>query len=265
MSGKRRTVTATRYVMPFKEGGSLPGLVEADDDGLYVVKFRGAGQGPKVLIAELIAARLAEALELHVPEVVFMQLEAALGRAEPDSEIRELLKASVGLNLALDYLPGSVTFDPIAGPFPDVAYASKLVMFDAFITNVDRTPKNPNMLCWHGGLWLIDHGASLYFQHMWSAEDRLAGSQSAFNQINRHVLLPFAKELQKAADELRSRFNDALFDDATAQIPSDWMTPDSGFENIAALRTAYRSWLSARLAALPIFLEEAERARAQLV
>src|SRR5436309_14220066 len=156
-----RTIRATRYVTPLREGGSLPAIIEADDLGLYVLKFRGAGQGPLALVAELIAGEIGRALGLNVPELVFVEVDAAFGRNEPDEEIRDLLRASVGLNLALDYLPGSITFDPVAGPAPAAAEASDIVWFDALTSNVDRTARNPNLLCWHGRLWLIDHGASL--------------------------------------------------------------------------------------------------------
>ncbi|HEV7914822.1 MAG TPA: HipA family kinase, partial [Albitalea sp.] len=172
-----RTVAATRYVTPLREGGSLPAVVEADDDGLYVLKFRGAGQGPKALIAELVGGEIARAAGLPVPEIVFVQLDAELARTEPDPEIQDLIRASAGLNLALDYLPGSVTFDPLAEQ-PDAVLASSVVWHDAFITNLDRTPRNTNMLVWHGKLWLIDHGAALYFQHDW--RDYLGRSTSPF-------------------------------------------------------------------------------------
>src|SRR5580765_2422890 len=168
-----RTVTATRYVTPFREGGSLPAIIEADDDGMYVLKFRGAGQGPKALIAELVAGEIARASGLLVPEIVFVELDPDLARTEPDAEIQDLIRASAGLNLALDYLPGSVTFDPLVLR-PEATLASRVVWFDAFVSNLDRTPRNTNMLVWHGKLWLIDHGAALYFHHDWS--DYLARS-----------------------------------------------------------------------------------------
>src|SRR5438105_10184094 len=160
-----RKVCATRYVTPLREGGSLPAIVEADDLGLYVVKFRGAGQGRLALVAELIAGEIGRVLGLSIPELVFIEVDAALGRNEPDEEIRDLLQASVGLNLALDYLPGSVMFDPAAGDMADAKIASTIVWFDAFVTNVDRTARNPNLLLWHKALYLIDHGAGLYFHH----------------------------------------------------------------------------------------------------
>src|SRR6267378_7668091 len=161
-----RTVIATRYVTPLREGGSLPAIIEADDDGMYVLKFSGAGQGPKALIAELVAGEVARAAGLPVPEIVFVELDPELARTEPDPEIQALIRASAGLNLALDYLPGAVMFDPVAEK-PDAVLASAIVWFDAFVTNVDRTPRNTNMLMWHRKLWLIDHGAALYFHHNW--------------------------------------------------------------------------------------------------
>src|SRR5882672_3184770 len=161
-----RTVIATRYVTPLREGGSLPAIIEADDDGMYVLKFRGAGQGPKALIAELVAGEIGRALGLLVPEIVFVELDPELARTEPDPEIQSLIRASAGLNLALDYLPGSVMFDPVAWK-PDADFASSVVWFDAYATNVDRTARNTNMLVWHRKLWLIDHGAAFYFHHTW--------------------------------------------------------------------------------------------------
>ena len=161
-----RTIKVTRYVTPLREGGSLPAIVEADDDGMYVLKFRGAGQGPKALIAELISGEIGRVLGFRVPEIVFADLDIELSRTEPDPEIQDLLKASAGLNLGMDYLPGSITFDPVVDMI-DGKLASEIVWFDAFITNVDRTARNSNMLMWHKELWLIDHGASLYFQHSW--------------------------------------------------------------------------------------------------
>lgn len=259
-----RTIVATRYVTPLREGGSLPAIVEADDAGLYVVKFRGAGQGAKALIAEFIAAELAKAAGLRVPEMVLVELDPALGRNEPDSEIRDLLKASAGLNLALDYLPGSVTFDPVAGPAPDPAVASALVAFDAFITNVDRTPKNPNLLCWHRELWLIDHGASLYFHHAW--EDWEERSQSRFAPIKDHVLLPWANALPQAQDTLKARLTRERVEATVAGIPEGWLrAAESPFPTVDAHRAGYVTWLLKRIEALPAFIEEAARARAQLV
>src|SRR5438132_10407682 len=191
-----RTLTATRYVTPLREGGSLPAIVEADDDGLYVLKFRGAGQGPKALIAELVAGEIARTLELPVPEIVFAELDSKLGRFEPDFEIQALIKASAGLNLALHYLPGAIAFDALDARTLDPLLASSIVWFDAYVTNVDRTPRNTNMLFWHKRLMLIDHGSSLYFHH--STGDYLSRSRSRFALIKEHVLLPAASALEEA-------------------------------------------------------------------
>lgn len=258
-----RTVTATRYVTPLREGGSLPAIIEAEDSGLYVLKFRGAGQGPKALIAELLSGELARAAGLRVPELVFVELDPVLGRAEPDGEIRDLVKASAGLNLALDYLPGSITFDPVAGPAPAAAEASDIVAFDAYVTNVDRTPKNPNMLHWHQALWLIDHGASLYFHHSWEAY--LERSRTAFSPIKDHVLLPWATELRAAETRLRERLTPEVLERVVALIPDGWLEADAGFPSKAEHRAAYLAFLRERLASFPVFIQEAERARAQLV
>ena len=260
-----RTVNAVRYVTPLREGGSVPALVEADDDGLYVVKLRGAAQGPKALIAELVAGELARAAGLAVPELVLITLDAALGRAERHREISDLLDASVGLNLALDYLPGSVTFDPVAGPTPDPALASRLVLFDSFVTNVDRTPKNPNLLTWHRAIWLIDHGASLYFHHGWGPSDPLTESRDPFSFVRKHVLLPWATALAEAAAHLRASWSEAFLTRVAQAIPDEFLTDDMGFASPDAHRAAYGAWLSARLAALPLILAEAERARAERV
>ncbi|HZF51401.1 MAG TPA: HipA family kinase [Polyangiaceae bacterium] len=260
-----RTITAVRYVTPLREGGSMPAIVEADDDGLYVVKFRGAGQGPKALIAELLAGELARVAGLRVPEIVLVEFDPAFGREELDPEISDLLEASAGLNLALDYLPGSITFDPVAGPVPDAGYASRVVLFDSFVTNVDRTPRNPNLLSWHDALWLIDHGASFYFHHGWGPADRLVESRDPFAYVEKHVLLPWASALAGAAAELRGAWSPSVFDDLAGSIPSAWLAADAGFSDDADHRAAYGAWLRARLEALPLFLEEAERARAKLV
>src|SRR5438552_9973023 len=189
-----RTVRATRYVTPLREGGSLPAIVEADDLGLYVLKFRGAGQGALALVAELIAGEIGRGLGLNIPEIVFVEVDPALGRNEPDEEIRDLLRASVGLNLALDFLPGSTMFDPAARDSVDPQLASEIVWFDAFVTNVDRTAKNPNMLYWHKKLYLIDHGAALYFHHDWESAEKFV--ESPFSAIRAHVLLPWADAIE---------------------------------------------------------------------
>jgi hypothetical protein len=197
-----RTVEATRYVTPLREGGSLPAVVEADDLGTYVLKFRGAGQGRKALVAEILAGEIARTLGLLVPEIVLVNLDPELARAEPDAEIQDLIRASAGLNLALDYLPGSLGFDPLVEP-PGSGLASRILWFDALVTNVDRTPRNPNLLTWHNRLWLIDHGASLYFHHTWKGWRE--ASMRPFAAARDHVLLPFARAIAEAdatSDEL---------------------------------------------------------------
>jgi hypothetical protein len=260
-----RTVDAVRYVTPFREGGSVPALVEADDDGLYVVKLRGAGQGAKALIAELVAGELARAAGLAVPELVLVELDAAFGRAEPDPELCLPLEQSAGLNLGLDYLPGSITFDPVAGPSPAGALASRIVLVDAFVANVDRTARNPNLLMWHRRLWLIDHGAALYFHHAWRADDPLEGSRDPFVESHDHVLLRWADALGDAAAHLAATFTPALFARIVAAIPESWEEGRDGFADASALRAAYLAWLTARVDALPVIIEEAERARASIV
>lgn len=258
-----RTVDATRYVTPLREGGSMPAIVEADDLGMYVLKFRGAGQGPLALVAELIAGEIGRALGLTVPELVFMEVDAALGRNEADSEIRELLRASVGLNLALDYLPGSITFDPAARDTVEADLASAAVWFDAFVTNVDRTPRNPNLLYWHRKLYFIDHGAALYFHHNWQNVEQMA--RSRFPAIRDHVLLPWASRIEEADARLRPLLSQNLFQRVTDQIPDGWLLPEPGLETPGAKRAGYVDFLTRRLDAASLFVEEALRARAQLV
>jgi hypothetical protein len=260
-----RTVRAERYVLPFREGGSVPALLEGDDLGLYVVKLRGAGQGAKALIAELVSGELARAAGLTVPEIVFVDLDAALAESEPDPEICLPLEASAGLNLGLDYLPGSITFDPVAGPAPDTQTASRLVLFDAFVANVDRTPRNPNLLSWHSRLWLIDHGASLYFHHGWRAANVLDGSRDPFAEVRQHVLLPWASGLGEAASHLGATLTGEAIESVVRQIPASWLAIDSDFQDEDAHRDAYAAWLRDRTAALPALLEEARRAHALLV
>ena len=264
-----RTVTATRYVTPLREGGSLPAIVEADDDGLYVLKFRGAGQGPRALIAELVAGELARAAGLPVPEIVFAELDPELARTEPDPEIQDLIRASAdlmqgsgGLNLALDYLPGSVTFDPLAFVV-DAELASRIVWFDAFVTNLDRTARNTNMLVWHGRLWLIDHGAALYFQHDW--RDFMARATARFALIEDHVLLPFASALDAADAWMTQRITPARIAEIVALIPDTWLEDETSFASRSAHRDAYSQFLTQRLAAPRAFFEEVARARSMHV
>lgn len=260
-----KTVTATRYVTPLREGGSLPAIVEADDNQLYVMKFVGAGQGPKALIAELIAGEIGRALGLRVPEIVFMELDTALARSEPDPEIQDLLKASAGrLNLGLRYLPNAFDFNLLLKPPPDAALASKIVWFDAYVTNVDRTPRNVNLLMWDSNLWLIDHGASLYFHHNWG-DDFLSRSQTPFSLINNHTLLPFASQLPQANAELRPKLTKSLLTKIVAQIPDRWLGQEAAFSTLAKHRRGYVAYLEQRLAASSIFVEEAINARHKLV
>jgi hypothetical protein len=253
-----RSVAAARYVTPLREGGSLPAVVEGDDEGLYVLKFRGAGQGPKALIAELVAGELARALGLLVPEIVFMELDADLARTEADPEIQDLIRASVGLNVALDFLPSALAYDPLVWQ-PDALLASRIVWFDACVMNVDRTARNTNMLLWHRRLWLIDHGASLYFQHQW--DDYMARSRSPFAPIKDHVLLPLASALEAADKECRLQLSSEVIAAAVDLIPDAWLTDTETFADPASQREAYRSFLTARVQASQTFTEEAARAR----
>jgi hypothetical protein len=254
-----RTVRATRYVTPLREGGSLPAIVEADDDGLYVLKFRGAGQGAKALVAELLAGEMARALDLPVPEIVFVEVSAELARTEPDPEIQDLIRASAGLNLALDYLPGSITFDPAAERV-EPRLASAVVWFDAYVTNVDRTARNTNMLMWHRRLWLIDHGAALYFHHNW--DDYLARSRNPFRQIKDHVLLPYASELEGADARLSALLTEELIRGLLSLVPDGWLASEARFEGAGAHRAAYAEYLLSRLRAPRDFVKEAADARA---
>jgi hypothetical protein len=259
---KLRTVNATRYVTPLREGGSLPAIVEADDAGMYVLKFRGAGQGTKVLVAEIIVGELARAVGLAMPEIAFIELDPDLARTEPDAEIQQLIRASAGLNLAFDYLPGSITFDPLADQ-PDAHLASSIVWLDAYTSNVDRTPRNANMLMWHRKLWLIDHGAALYFHHGWG--DGADRSASPFPPIKDHILLKFASELDGADAAMTARITPALIQEVVALVPDAWLAGDQAFATPALARAAYVRHLSRRLEAPRAFLEEAKRARSMLV
>ena len=253
-----RTVIATRYVTPLREGGSLPAIVEADDDGMYVLKFRGAGQGPKALIAELVAGEIARAAGLPVPEIVLVELDPELARTEPDPEIQHLIWASAGLNLALDYLPGAVTFNPVAEK-PDADLASSIVWFDAYVTNVDRTPRNTNILVWHRRLWLIDHGAALYFHHTWN--NHLERGRDPFPLIKDHVLLPFASSLREVDPKMTERITLNIMDSIVQLIPDAWLVGDSSSGGSNLYRDAYMEYLLSRLEPPHVFLEEAIRAR----
>ncbi len=239
-----RTVEATRYVTPLREGGSLPAVVEADDLGTYVLKFRGAGQGRKALVAEIVAGEIARTLGLLVPEIVFARLDPELARAEPDAEIQDLIRASSGLNLALDYLPGSLGFNPLVEP-PGPELASRILWFDALVTNVDRTAHNPNLLTWHGRLWLIDHGASLYFHHAW--RDWEAASRRPFAAARDHVLMPFAEAIPEADTTLAPQLTDKVLREIVDLVPEEWLRDEQGFAGTAAVRAAYVEFLSSRL------------------
>lgn len=257
-----RRVRATRYVTPLREGGSLPAIMEADDDGLYVAKFRGAGQGPLALVAEFLSGEIGRALGLSVPEIVLFDLDPAIGRNEPDPEIHDLLLASEGLNLAMDYLPGSLMFDQAAGDKPSAEFASQTVWFDSFITNVDRTARNPNLLRWHNNFYLIDHGASLYFQHHW--ENIPQAARTRFPAIRQHVLLPWAARIREADELLRSRLNPGFFKDLVSTIPDDWLTPPGSSISLADRRQGFVDFFTVRLEIAESFVEEAEQAHAKL-
>jgi hypothetical protein len=258
-----RTVHATRYVTPLREGGSLPAVVEADDDGLYVLKFRGAGQGPRVLIAELLCGELARALGLPMPELVFVELDAALGRNEPDEEIQDLVVASAGLNLAMDFLPGALGLDALQATTIAPELAAQVVWFDAYTSNVDRTARNPNLLLWHRQLYLIDHGAALYVHHGWA--DWRARISAPFVQVRDHVLLPAAGDLRAADAALAPLVSAELVQRLVAVIPAEWLAgTQAPFASAAEERAAYVEYLLGRLAAPRRFVEEAINARERL-
>ncbi|MDB4920889.1 HipA family kinase [Mucilaginibacter sp.] len=257
-----RTVNVQRYVTPLREGGSLPAIAEADDGFLYVLKFRGAGQGAKALIAELIGGEIARACGLKVPEIVFANLDEAFGRTEPDEEIQDLLKASVGLNLALHYLSGAITFDP-ATTIVNAQLASQIVWLDCLLTNVDRTPRNTNMLMWHKELWLIDHGAALYFHHSWHNWEEAA--KKPFLQVADHVLLPQATQLDEADVEFRAILTEDRIRSIVDLIPDEWLTGESSFETPEQYREAYTQFLMIRIAHSEIFVKEAQNAAEALI
>ena len=260
-----RTTTTTRYVMPLREGGSLPAIVEADDDGLYVIKFRGAGQGPKALIAELVAGEIGRTLGLPVPEIVLIELDPLLGRSEPDFEIQELIKASTGLNLALDFLPGALAFDAsdVHSGVIDPGLASWILWFDAYITNVDRTAHNTNMLWWHRRLMLIDHGASLYFHHI--DGHYLERSRTPFSSIKNHVFLPIASELHVVDLRAKELLHPNAIEEIVNLIPTSWLEHDPFFSDPERRRAAYIEYLLDRLAHSHFFVEEALHARDQFI
>lgn len=257
-----RTVQVTRYITPLREGGSLPAIAEADDGFMYVLKFRGAGQGVKALIADLIGGELSRAVGFNVPEIVFATLDSAFGRTEPDEEIQDLLKASVGLNLGLHFLSGAISYDPVINK-TDAITASKIVWLDCLLTNVDRTAKNTNMLIWNKELWLIDHGAALYFHHSWSNWE--AAALKPFVQVKDHVMLPFASELDAADKALKKIISPALIKQIIDLIPDDWLMADSDAETPAAMRQVYIKFLENRINNSDIFLKEAQHARTTVI
>ncbi len=262
-----RTVTATRYVAPLREGGSLPAVVEADDLGTYVLKFRGAGQGRKALVAELVAGELARVLGLSVPEIVLVRLDPELARTEPDPEIQDLIRASGGLNLALDYLPGSLGFDPIVDP-PDPTLAARILWFDALVQNVDRSPRNTNLLLWHKKLWLIDHGAALYFHHDWPGREGSAlrvAAQRPYAAARDHVLLPLSGPVTLADAALPSLLTREALRGVVELIPDEWLRDEPGFESPREVRSAYVDYLSARLAEPRAWAQALEEVREQAV
>jgi hypothetical protein len=257
-----RTVVATRYVTPLREGGSLPGLVEADDDGLYVVKFRGAGQGPRALVAEWLAGEVGRAIGLTVPDLVGIEVDGSLGNAEPDEEIHDLVQASDGLNLGMDFLPGALPFSRAAAssePPVDPDVAADIVWLDSLVTNPDRTVRNPNLLLWHGRIWLIDHGAALYVHHTWRDPDEHA--RRPFERIRDHVLLPFAGSIEEADARHASRIDGARLRGLVDALPDAWLPADPAAGPADDQRAAYVRYLLRRLEAPRTFVEEAERAR----
>ncbi len=253
-----RTVNITRYVTPLREGGSLPAIVEADDGFLYVLKFRGAGQGVKALIAELIGGELARALGLKMPEIVFATLDDSFSKTEPDEEIQDLLHASVGLNLGVHYLSGSITYDPIVKMI-EPTIASKIVLLDYILTNVDRTPRNTNMLMWHKELWLIDHGASLYFHHSW--ENWEEQSKRAFVGIKDHVLLAQASEIEAVVEEFCATLTPQLIHEIVNLIPDEWLSDSSVLDSPDERRRIYTQFIETRVKMIDSVIKEIENAR----
>jgi hypothetical protein len=257
-----RTVIATKYLTALREGGSLPGLVEASDDGLYVVKFRGAAQGPRALVAEVIAGELGRALGLPVPELVLVDVDPALAGVEPDPWVGELLSKSPGMNLGIDYLPGSMTFDPRADGAPPADLAADIVWFDALVTNTDRSPRNPNILSWHHRLWLIDHGASLFIHHTWLEPD--AHARRPLATIAEHVLLPYASSIEAAHERLAPRITREVLDPVVALVPDAWLEPIGAAAVIggpAEQRAAYVRYLLTRVAARDALVDSIEGVR----
>lgn len=256
-----RSVNVTRYVTPLREGGSLPAIVEADDDFLYVLKFRGAGQGSKALIAEFIGGEIARTLGFKVPEIVFAYLDDAFGRIEGDEEIQDLLKSSAGLNLGLHYLSGAITFDPLAVGV-SATLASRIVWLDCLLMNVDRTSRNTNMLWWKKELWLIDHGASLYFHHAWQTKDN---ATKPFPAVKDHVFLTMATALEDADEYCKPLLTTSRLREIVSMIPDVWLGDETAFESIEANRQAYYDFLESRTRQSELFVKEATHARVSLI
>lgn len=257
-----RSVNVTRYIAPLREGGSLPAIVEADDGFMYVLKFRGAGQGVKALIAELIGGEIARAVGLRVPEIVFANIDEAFGRTEPDEEIQDLLKASVGLNLALHYLSGSISFDPTVTTV-DATLASQIVWLDCLLTNMDRTVRNTNMLWWHKELWLIDHGACLYFHH--NPQNWQEQALRPFALVKDHVLLSQASQLEAVDKAFRSILTNEVIRAVMNLVPGEWLAADTSFKSTAEHSQMYIQFLETRLANSAIFVKVAKYAADSLI
>lgn len=257
-----RAANVTRYIMPLREGGSLPALAEADDEFKYVVKFRGAGHGTKALVAELIGGEIARALGLRVPELIFLNLDEAFGRSEGDEEIQDLLQASRGLNLGLHFLSGSLTFDPVVNKAGE-KQASQIVWLDALLTNIDRTARNTNMLMWHKELWLIDHGASLYFHYSWTNWRKHA--LSPFTQVKDHVLLSEASMLQEVDTEFKRLLTPEKISEIVNLVPDDWLLWDNPPGTPQEIREVYTEFLNLRIASSETFIKEAQHARKALI
>ncbi len=254
-----RTVPAIRYITSLREGGSLPALVETEDGKHFVTKLRGAGQGPLALVAEIITGEIARLLGLQVPEIVLVELDPAFARNEPDAEVQDLFRASSGLNVGLEFLPEATPFDPASGDSADALTASLTVWLDAFTLNIDRTPRNANLLCWHDGLWLIDHGASLYFQHHWpGAPEKIA---SRFAPIREHILLPWADAMETAGQRAHERLNPEAIAQIVSLVPDAWLLAERDDLDAEARRGQYVSFLTDRLAHAQLFEEEIARAR----
>ncbi|OAQ39567.1 aminotransferase class I and II [Pedobacter psychrophilus] len=256
-----RRVNVDRYVTPLREGGSMPAIIEGDDGFLYVLKFRGAGQGTKALIAELIGGEIARKLGFNVPELVFADLDEAFGRTEPDEEIQDLLKFSTGLNLGLHYLSGSITYDPGVSKI-DETLASKIVWLDALLMNMDRTAKNPNMLVWNKDIWLIDHGAALYFHHSW--DDYQKSSLSPFPLIKDHILLAQATNINEVSLELSEILDSNFIEEVVQLIPDDWLNGNH-FDSTGEFKKAYAFFLNNRIKNAHIFVKSANDAREKLI